>query len=117
MGRKESNVAEDTDTLYSRLWRTKIINADEPRLREAYSIPSSVTLRFDTRNKGAVARGNEHEICVYEDMFEAGFRFPFPKVVRETLHYLHICSPSTGSECLANLLYVKSKYLIKIIGV
>jgi hypothetical protein len=27
---------------------------------------------------------------VYEDMFKAGFRFPFPRVVRELLHYLKI---------------------------
>ena len=73
MGRKESNVAEDTYTLYPGLWRSKITDANEPRFRKAYSIPSSVTLHFDTRNEGTVARGNEHEICVYEDMFEAGF--------------------------------------------
>ena len=49
-----------------------------------------MTLRFDMRDEGVVAHGNEHEICVYEDMFEAGFQFPFPKVVREMLHYLQI---------------------------
>jgi hypothetical protein len=27
---------------------------------------------------------------VYEDMFKAGFRFPFPRIVRELLHYLQI---------------------------
>jgi hypothetical protein len=27
---------------------------------------------------------------VYEDMFEIGFRLPFPKIVRELLHYLQI---------------------------
>ena len=73
MRRKESYAAEDTDTLYLGLWRSKITGADEPRLREAYSILSFVTLCFDTRDEGAIACGNEHEICVYEDMFEAGF--------------------------------------------
>ena len=85
MSQKESNAAEDIDTLYPGLWRTKITSADEQRLREAYSIPSSVKLCFDSRDEGAVVRGNEHEICMYEDMFETGFRFPFPKVVKEML--------------------------------
>jgi hypothetical protein len=49
-----------------------------------------VKLRFATENEGAMVRKDEHGICVYEDMFEAGFRFPFPKVVRELLHYLQI---------------------------
>jgi hypothetical protein len=37
-----------------------------------------------------MVRKDEHEICVYEDMFETFFRFPFPKVVRELLHHLQI---------------------------
>jgi hypothetical protein len=90
MGQKESDAAEDIDTSYPELWRTKITCADEPRLHKVYSIPSSVKLRFDTRNKGAMVCENEHEICVYKDMFEVGFQFPFPRVVREMLHYLQI---------------------------
>jgi hypothetical protein len=90
MGRKESDTTRETDTSYLGLWRTKTTCADEVQLREKYSIPSSVRLRFDTKNDGAMVRKEEHEICVYEDMFEAGFRFPFPKVVRELLHYLQI---------------------------
>jgi hypothetical protein len=78
------------DSSYAGFWKTKIIGVDEPRLRKAYSIPSFVKLRFDTKDKSAVVHENEHEVCVYEDMFEAGFRFPFPRVVREMLHYLWI---------------------------
>jgi hypothetical protein len=90
MGRKESDTTRETDTSYPGLWRTKTTCADELQLCEKYSIPSSVRLCFDTRNDGAMVRKEEHEICVYEDMFEAGFRFPFLKVVRELLHYLQI---------------------------
>jgi hypothetical protein len=90
MGRKESDVTKETDTFYPGLWRTKTTRADEPQLREKYSIPTSVRLRFGTENEGAMVRSGEHEICVYEDMFETGFWFPFPKVVRELLHYLQI---------------------------
>jgi hypothetical protein len=90
MGRKESEATVETNTSYPGLCRTKITYADEPQLYEKYSIPTSVRLCFDTRNDGAMARKDEHEISVYEDMFEAGFRFPFPKIVRELLHYLQV---------------------------
>jgi hypothetical protein len=30
----------------------------------------------------------ENEVSVYEDMFEAGFKFPFARIARELLHYL-----------------------------
>jgi hypothetical protein len=79
MGRKESNAAKDTDTSYPGLWRTKITYADEPRLREAYSISPSMKLRFDMKNEGALVRENEQEVCVYEDMFEAGFSISVPR--------------------------------------
>jgi hypothetical protein len=78
------------DTSYPRLWKTEITGANEPQLHKAYSIPSSVKLRFDMKDKGAVVHENEHEVCVCEDMFEAGFKFPFPSVVKEMLHYLQI---------------------------
>jgi hypothetical protein len=90
MGRKESDVTKETYTFYPGLWRTKTTCADEPQLREKFSIPTSVRLRFGTANEGAMVRKDEHEICVYKDMFETGFRFPFPKVVRELLHHLQI---------------------------
>jgi hypothetical protein len=88
MGRKENDATDTVDTSYLGIWRTHITCADEPRLCKAYSIPSSVKLHFDTKNKGAMVRENEHEVCIYEDMFEVGFRFPFSRVVREMLHYL-----------------------------
>jgi hypothetical protein len=88
MGRKEFDVAEEVNASYPGLWRTKTTCADELLLHEKYSIPSSVKLRFDTRNDGVMVRKKEHEICVYEDMFKVGFRFS--KVVRELLHFLQI---------------------------
>jgi hypothetical protein len=90
MDRKEIDTVNLMDTSYLGFWKTEITGADEPRLRKAYSIPSSVKLRFDTKDKGAVVCENEHEVCVYEDMLEAGFKFLFPRVVREMLHYLRI---------------------------
>jgi hypothetical protein len=90
MGRKESDVAQETDTFYPGLWRTKTTRADESQLREKYSIPTSVQLRFGSENEGAMVRSDEHEVCLYEDMFEIGFRLPFPKIIRELLHYLQI---------------------------
>jgi hypothetical protein len=56
-----------------------------------------VRLRFDMKNEGALVRENKHKICVYEDMFEAGFRFPFPRVVKEMLHYLQIAPHQLAS--------------------
>jgi hypothetical protein len=90
MGRKESDVAQEMDTFYPGLWRTKTTRADESQLREKYSIPTSVQLRFGSENEGAMVRSDEHEVCLYEDMFEIGFRLPFPKIIRELLHYLQI---------------------------
>jgi hypothetical protein len=90
MGQKESDVTQETDTFYPGLWRTKTTCADEPQLREKYSIPSSVQLRFGSENESTMVRSDEHEICVYEDMFEIGLRLPFPKIVRELLHYLQV---------------------------
>jgi hypothetical protein len=90
IGRKESDATRETDTFYPGLWRTKTTYADELQLHEKYSIPTSVRLCFDMKNEGVMVRKDKHKICVYEDMFEAGFRFPFSKVVRELLHYLQI---------------------------
>ena len=87
MGRKD----RDVDTLgntYPTTWMTEITGADEPRLCQAYSILPFVKLCFDTKDTGVVMRVKENEVYVYGDMFEAGFRFPFPRVVRELLHYL-----------------------------
>jgi hypothetical protein len=97
MGRKESDVTKETDTFYPGLWRTKTTRADEPQLREKYSIPTSVRLRFGLENEGAMVRSDEHEVCVYEDMFKIGFLLPFPKIVRELLHYLQIAPHQLAS--------------------
>jgi hypothetical protein len=90
MGRKEGDVTDLMDTSYPGSWTIDIIGADKPQLCKPYSIPSSVKLGFDTKDIGTAVREDKHEVCVYEDTFEAGFRFPFSRVVREMLHYLRI---------------------------
>jgi hypothetical protein len=49
-----------------------------------------ITLQFAVKNTSATVKDDTHKVCVYEEMFKAGFRFPFPMVVRELLHYLQI---------------------------
>jgi hypothetical protein len=90
MSQKEDDIADLLGDSYPGSWRSEITSADEARLRSSYSIPSLITLRFAAKKEGATVRDDVHEICVYEDMFKAGFRFPFPRVVRELLHYLQI---------------------------
>ena len=89
MGRKD--VDDDIPgNIYSALWNTKITGADKPRLRLAYSILNSVKLPFDTRDSDIVVRVEENKVYVSEDMFEVGFKFPFPRIVRELFQYLRI---------------------------
>jgi hypothetical protein len=90
MSQKETDVADLLGDSYPGSWRSEITSTDEARLRSSYSIPSSITLRFAAKKTGATVRDGVHEVCVYEDMFKAGFRFPFPRVVQELLHFLQI---------------------------
>ena len=92
MSQKEADTADLVDTSYPGFWKTEMFGVDEPQLYKAYSIPSFVKLRCDVKDKGTVVHEHEHEVCVYEDMFEAGFRILFSKVVREMLHYLRIAT-------------------------
>ena len=103
MGRKEADTIGLMDTFYPGFWKTEMSGVDEPQLRKAYSIPSSVKLHFNTKDKGPVVHENEHEVCVYEDMFEACFRFPFLRVVREMLHYLQIAPHQLASNAWRSL--------------
>jgi hypothetical protein len=52
MGRKEFDATREADTFYPGLWRTKTTCADEPQLREKYSIPTSVTATFCYGERG-----------------------------------------------------------------
>jgi hypothetical protein len=90
MSQKETDISDLLGDSYPGSWRSEITSTDEARLRSSYSIPSSITLRFAAKKTGATVRDGVHEVCVYEDMFKAGFRFPFPRVVRELLHFLQI---------------------------
>ena len=92
MGRIEIDDADAVDTSYPRFWKTELTCTKEPRLCRIYSIPSLVKLCFNTKDKGTVVHEDKHKVCVYKDMFEAGFRFLFPRVVRELLHYLQIAT-------------------------
>jgi hypothetical protein len=107
MDRKEADTANLMDSSYAGFWKTEITGVDEPRLRKAYSIPSSVKLRFDMKDKGAVVHENEHEVCVYEDMFEAGFRFPFPESGEGDAPLSLDSSYSIGPQCLVDLFYLR----------
>jgi hypothetical protein len=108
MSHKEDDIAGLLGDLYLSSWRYEITSADEARLRSSYSIPSSITLRFATKNTGVTVQDDTHEVCVYEDMFKAGFRFPFPRMVRELLHYLkiahHQLTPNTWKVLFACVL-------------
>jgi hypothetical protein len=90
MSQKETDIADLLGDSYPGSWRSEITSMDEARLRSSYSILSSITLRFAAKKNGATVKDGMHEVCVYEDMFKAGFRFPFPRVVRELLHFLQI---------------------------
>jgi hypothetical protein len=90
MSQKEDDIAGLLWDSYPGSWRSEITSANEARLRNSYSISSLITLQFAAKNTGATVKDDTHEVCVYEDMFKAGFRFPFPRVVRELLHYLQI---------------------------
>jgi hypothetical protein len=64
--------------------------ADEKVLSHNYDIPTSISLHFpDKSTKMIVGLG---DICVYECMFLAGIRLPFPPIVQEFLSFLGIVS-------------------------
>jgi hypothetical protein len=73
MSQKEDDIAGLLGDSYPGSWRFEITSADKARVRSSYSISSSITLRFATKNTGAIVKDNTHEVCVYEDMFKAGF--------------------------------------------
>ena len=72
------------------LWESKLSAMDEPRVRAECHIPYYMKIHFDTENSGAVVRSDTHEVCLYEEMFKAGFRLPFIPVVRELLGFLNL---------------------------
>jgi hypothetical protein len=83
-GKGKSSSSEDNDGLVNTcptLWKVELKDADEPRVRETCCIPSLVQLRFDNEGFGALVDPDKHEVCLYVDMFEAGFRLPFLRIV------------------------------------
>jgi hypothetical protein len=84
---------DDSDGLgeaHPALWKSMLSRADERRVRFECHIQKFVKLRFDEEQSGVVVRSDCHEICVYETMFQAGFRLPFLLVVCEFLSYLDL---------------------------
>jgi hypothetical protein len=83
----------DTDGLgdaHPALWEAKLTSADEHRIRAECYVPKFIKIRFDEAKSGAVVRSDCHEVCVYEAMFQTGFRLSFLPVVRELPHYLDL---------------------------
>jgi hypothetical protein len=90
MSQKEDDIAGLLGDSYLGSWRSEITSADETRLHSSYSISSSIILRFVAKNTSATIKEDTYKVCVYEDMFKGGFRFPFSRIARELLHYLQI---------------------------
>lgn len=63
---------------------------DEHRVRLDCYIPKSMKFQFDDKKKGTIVRVDENEVCLYETMFRAGLKLPFPKVIRELLGRLNV---------------------------
>jgi hypothetical protein len=72
------------------MWESKLLRADERRVRKECFIPPFVKLRFDEKKNDAIVHSDRHEFCVYEAMFRAGFRLSFLPMVRELLSYLDL---------------------------
>jgi hypothetical protein len=92
MSQEEDEIVGLLGDSYPSSWRFEITNGDESRLRSSYSISSLIGLRFAAKGSRVTVKEDDHEVFVYEDMFKAGFQFPFSRIVRELLHYLQITS-------------------------
>ena len=73
---------------YPRRQRSYFTAADERVLRHNYDIPPSIFLHFPDTSTGMI--DGSGDLCVYERMFLAGLRLPFPQIVRELLSSLGI---------------------------
>lgn len=47
-------------------------------------------LQFDEGQNGVVVQEDVHEVCLYEAMFKAGLRLPFPKVAQDVMSHLNL---------------------------
>ena len=73
---------------YPRRQRSCFTAADERVLRHNYDIPASIFLHFSDTSTGMI--DGPGDVCVYELMFLAGVRLPFPQIVWELLSSLGI---------------------------
>ena len=92
MGRNNGNKLDSLGNSYPTIWTTDLTNITEPRIRWECFISRNVTLHFDSERTGTVVHVKKDEVCLYEAMFRAGLRLPFPRVIRELLSYLHLAS-------------------------
>jgi hypothetical protein len=95
-GRPLSSDGEDvsnpspSNAFHANYWRLMMKSREEPLLRRAYAIPSSVVLRFPDPGKGVGVIDIFHEVCVYENKFKASLRLPFHPLVRDFLFYFNL---------------------------
>jgi hypothetical protein len=61
------------EVLHGGSWWSILMERDMARLRDKYSIPESMVLRPFGANKGVIVDHKCHEVCLYEEMFKAGF--------------------------------------------
>jgi hypothetical protein len=61
---------------------------DEKVLRHNYDIPPLIFLHFSGKSTGMIV--GLGDICIYEPMFMAEVRLPFPPIVRELLSFLGV---------------------------
>ena len=72
--------------------RSKIVAVDLERIRTIYGIPEEYQLRVPHKRERADWK-SPGWVCFYEVAFAAGFRFPFPNLIRQFFAYFGI-SPS-----------------------
>lgn len=70
-------------------YEAKFSSKDERVLRHNYDVPYSVSFHFKDPVLGTFGDG---EVCLYERMFLASLRLPFPAIVWELLCYLQVSS-------------------------
>jgi hypothetical protein len=89
---------------YPALWKSDLTPADEHIIKLDCYITKNVVICFDTEGSGVVVRSDRNEVCLYEAMFLAGLRLPFPRLVRELLNYLNLGPTPDCSQHLESLL-------------
>ena len=90
--------------------RSKIIAPDLERIRTIYGIPEEYQLRVPHKKERADWK-SPGWVCFYEVAFVAGFRFPFPNLIREFFAYFGISPSQVLPNVWRTLLAVFSYFL------